>query len=228
MNLECIVVEDEPLAMERLCTYISRFPWLSIREKFADGASALVYLQSHSIDIVFLDINLGELSGIQLLETTGKKFEVILITAYSDYALKGYDLQVTDYLLKPYSFERFAQAVEKARNNLNKQTAQEKKWLFIKSAHQIEKINLDELLFIEGMRDYRKLYLANNRKIMTLQTFRELEKDLAGTSICRVHKSYMVSLSKVDSIDKDGIRIGTVSIPVSDTYRAAFFKLLKG
>lgn len=228
MNLECIVVEDEPLAMERLCTYIARFPWLTIREKFSDGTAALVYLQTNSIDIVFLDINLGELSGIQLLETTGKKFEVILITAYSDYALKGYDLQVTDYLLKPYSFERFAQAVEKARNNLQKPSVQEKKWFFIKSAHQIEKINMDELLYIEGMRDYRKLHLANNRKIMTLQTFRELEEDLAGTSIFRVHKSYMVSLSKIESIDKDGIRIGTVSIPVSDTYRAAFFKLLKG
>ncbi|MBL7770621.1 MAG: response regulator transcription factor [Flavipsychrobacter sp.] len=228
MNLKCIVVEDEPLAMERLCSYIARFPWLTIREKFTDGMDALVYLQTQSVDIVFLDINLGECSGIQLLESIDKKFEVILLTAYSDYALQGYELQVTDYLLKPYSFERFAQAVEKAKNNLGKQTTPEKKWLFVKSANQIEKINLDELLYIEGMRDYRKLHLVNNRKIMTLQTFREFEQELAGTSICRVHKSYMVALGKIDTIDKDGIRMGTVSIPVSDTYRSHFFSLLKG
>lgn len=228
MNLKCIVVEDEPLAMERLCSYIARFPWLTIREKFTDGMDALVYLQTQTVDIVFLDINLGECSGIQLLESIDKKFEVILLTAYSDYALQGYELQVTDYLLKPYSFERFAQAVEKAKNNMGKQMTQEKKWLFVKSANQIEKINLDELLYIEGMRDYRKLHLVNNRKIMTLQTFRDFEQELAGTSICRVHKSYMVALGKIDTIDKDGIRMGTVSIPVSDTYRSHFFSLLKG
>lgn len=227
MKLECLVVEDEPLAMERLCSYIGRFPWLSIQAKFSDGMDALVYLQTHSIDILFLDINLGEFSGIQVLEGTGKKFEVILLTAYSEYALKGYELQVTDYLLKPYSFERFAQAVEKARNNLAKTALPEKKWLFIKSAHQIEKINLDELLYIEGMRDYRKIHLLNNRKLMTLQTFREFEAELSDTTICRVHKSYMVSISKIASIDKDGIHIGTAIIPVSDTYRSAFFEMLK-
>jgi DNA-binding LytR/AlgR family response regulator len=188
MKLECLVVEDEPLAMERLCGYIARFPWLSIQGKFSDGMDALVYLQTHSVDILFLDINLGEFSGIQLLEGTGKKFEVILLTAYSEYALKGYELQVTDYLLKPYSFERFAQAVEKARNNLTKTALPEKKWLFVKSAHQIEKINLDELLYIEGMRDYRRIHLLNNRKLMTLQTFREFEAELSDTTICRVHK----------------------------------------
>lgn len=226
MTIECIIVEDEPLAMDRLCNYIGKIPWLQINAKFTNGTDALVYLQTNKTDLVFLDINLGELSGIQLLETTEKNFEVILITAYSDYALKGYELQVTDYLLKPFSFERFSQAVEKVRHHLTRQVKPDKKWFFVKSAHQLEKVLLDDLLFIEGMRDYRKIHLTD-RKIMTLQTFREFEQDLSGTTIYRVHKSYMVNISKINSIDKEGIRIGTIRIPVSETYRAEFLNHLK-
>lgn len=228
MNIDCIIVEDEPLAMERLQQYVGKLPWLNLVASFDNGLDALVYLQTNKVDLVFLDINIGEISGIRLLETTSSKPEVIIITAYDEYAIKGFDLNVTDYLLKPYSLERFLQAVEKARNNLQKQEpATEKKYIFIKTEYRLEKLMLDDILYIEGMRDYRKIHLRD-RRLLTLQTFKELEQEIPPAIICRVHKSYMVSISKIDIIDREGIRIGNTVIPISDGYRKSFYQVLSG
>lgn len=228
MSIDCIIVEDEPLAMERLQQYVGKLPWLRLVASFDNGLDALVYLQTNKVDLVFLDINIGEISGIRLLETTSSKPEVIIITAYDEYAIRGFDLNVTDYLLKPYSLERFLQAVEKARNNLQKQEpAAEKKFIFIKSEYRLEKLMLDDILYIEGMRDYRKIHLCN-RRLLTLQTFKELEQDIPASVICRVHKSYMVNISRIDSIDREGILMGNTLIPISDTYRKSFYQLLSG
>lgn len=226
MSIDCIIVEDEPLAMERLQQYAGKLPWLHLLASFDNGLDALVYLQTNKVDLVFLDINIGEISGIRLLETTSSKPEVIITTAYSEYAIKGFDLNVTDYLLKPYTLERFIQAVEKARNNLQKQEpAAEKKFIFIKTEYRLEKVMLEDILYIEGMRDYRKLHLAD-RKLMTLQTFKELEQEIPPAIVCRVHKSYMVSIGRIDVIDREGIRIGNIVIPISDGYRKSFYQIL--
>ncbi|SEN38098.1 two component transcriptional regulator, LytTR family [Chitinophaga rupis] len=226
MKINCIIVEDEPLAQERLKNYIQKLPYLNLLTVFDNGVDALVFLKATPVDLVFLDINIGELSGIQLLESARLQLEVIIITAYDEFALKGFDLNVTDYLLKPYTFERFLQAVEKAKQNLSKQAAvPEKKFIFVKTEYRLEKVLLQEILYIEGMRDYRRIHTLHKR-IMTLQTFKEFEQEIPPAIICRVHKSYMVAIDKIDAIERDGIKIGEMIIPVSETYRKGFYGLI--
>jgi DNA-binding LytR/AlgR family response regulator len=167
---------------------------------------------------------MDELSGIELLESTKLNCQVILTTAYSEYALKGYDLHVTDYLLKPFTFERFLQAVNKLHDKKTDGIIASN-FIFVKTENRLEKINLDDILFIEGMRDYRRIHTVHKR-IMTLQNFSELESLMPTNVICRVHKSFMVSIAKIESIERSRIRIANQMIPISDTYKVAFFELL--
>jgi DNA-binding LytR/AlgR family response regulator len=167
---------------------------------------------------------MADLSGIQLLETKNIQSEVIITTAYQEYALKGFDLKVADYLLKPFTFERLIQAVERVQQVLTKNNIPaDKKFVFVKTAYRLEKIMLDEVLYIEGMRDYRRIVTAS-KKIMTLETFKEFEREIPASIICRVHKSYMVAIDKIDSVKKDLITINDISIPISDTYKKCFFE----
>ena len=226
ITINCIIVEDEPLAQERIRNYLGKIPFLNLLSILENGIDALVYLKTHTVDLIFLDINMGEFSGIQLLESAGITSQVIIITAYDEYAIRGFELNVTDYLLKPFTFERFFQAVEKARHNLlNKIPASDMKFIFVKTEYRLEKVQLEEIFYIEGMRDYRKIY-ALNKQVMTLQTFREFEEEIPDRIICRVHKSYMVSLDKIDSIEKDTIIIDKTMIPISETYKKNFYRLI--
>lgn len=226
MQVNCIIVEDEPLAQERISNYIAKIPFLHLLSIFDNGTDALIFLKSAPVDLVFLDINIGELSGIQLLEAARVQMEVIIITAYHEYALKGFDLHVTDYLLKPYTFERFLQAVDKAKNNLyRKEVAPEKKFIFIRTEYRLEKVWLSEVLYIEGMRDYRKVH-TSRKQIMTLQTFKSFEQEIPREIICRVHKSFMVGIDKIDIIERDVIQIGDRLIPISDTYKKDFYQVI--
>ncbi|HXC04008.1 MAG TPA: LytTR family DNA-binding domain-containing protein [Bacteroidia bacterium] len=226
MLITCIIVEDEPLALERTRGYVSKLPYLNLVATFNNGLDALVYLKSNAVDLMFLDIHMGEFSGIQLLESGPIHSEIILTTAFSEYAIKGFDLKVTDYLLKPFSLERFIQAVDKVREKLIQKTGKpELEFLFIKTEYRLEKVLLSSIVYIEGMRDYRRIH-TTDKKIMTLQTFKEFEQLIPETMICRVHKSFMVSLSKIDSVEGDRIRIKELYIPVSDTYRKIFFSLI--
>lgn len=228
MEIRCIIVEDEPLALERTKGYLQKLPFLTLLSTFDNATDALVFLQTAAVDLIFLDINLGEVSGIRLLETSKINSQVVITTAYPDYAIKGFDLNVCDYLLKPFGFERFLQAVEKVRNNLMKPEVQpDKKFIFVKTEYRLEKVMLDEILYIEGMRDYRCIYTLNKR-IMTLQTFGELEREIPGHLICRVHKSYMVAIDKIESIEKEVIKIGEKYVPVSETYKKSFWKFIQG
>jgi two-component system LytT family response regulator len=227
MQLKCIIAEDEPLAMERARQYIERVPFLGLVAEFENSMDALVYLKNNSVDLLFLDINMGAMSGIQLLESANITCAVILTTAYHEYAIKGFDLNVSDYLLKPYTFERFLQAVNKVHANLQKNTDPKRGFIFIKTENRLEKIILDDILFIEGMRDYRRIHSVS-KKIMTLKTFSEFEKEISPRVICRIHKSYMVALQKIDSTEKDTVKIGAQILPVSETYKKIFLGLLRG
>ncbi len=226
MLISCIIVEDEPLAMKRTKSYVLKLPFLNLLSTFNNGMDALVYLKSNKVDLIFLDINMGEMSGIQLLEAGKIKSHVIIITAYQEYALKGYELSVTDYLMKPYTFERFVQAVERVQGNLSKEEAtNDKDFIFVKTEYRLEKVLLNEILYIEGMGDYRRIHTTDKR-IMTLQTFKEFEQQIPQNIICRVHKSYMVSLNKIDSVERDRIKIKDTIIPISETYKKPFFELI--
>jgi DNA-binding LytR/AlgR family response regulator len=227
MKVDCIIIEDEPLAMERAKSYVQKLPFLHLLCTFDNAMDTLVFLKTNAVDLIFLDINMGALSGIQLLESANIKSEVIITTAYNEYAIKGYELNVTDYLLKPFTFERFVQSVEKAQNNLAKKNIKhDKKFVFVKTEYRLEKLLLNDIIYIEGMRDYRKIY-TGDKQIMTLQTFKDFEEEIPSHIICRVHKSYMVALDKIDSIEKDRIRIKDLFIPISETYKKYFFELIK-
>lgn len=226
MKINCIIVEDEPLALERAKEYVLRIPFLNLRATFDNALDALAFLKTDRVDLIFLDINLGEVSGIQLLETSAVKSQVILTTAYQEYALKGFDLKVTDYLLKPFTFERFVQAVDRVSINLpKKQTFAPRNFIFVKTENRLEKVFLREIIYIEGMRDYRRIHTAQKR-IMTLQTFAEFERQIPPNVVCRVHKSFMIALDKIDSIEKSGIKIKDRVIPISETYKKRFFSLI--
>jgi len=226
MQINCIIIEDEPLALERTKSYVLKIPFLNLLNTFDNGMDALVYLKSNKVDLIFLDINIGKMSGIQLLEGGKITSEVIIITAYNEYALKGFELNVTDYLMKPYTFERFMQAAERVQINLTKsETTSDKNFIFVKTEYRLEKIPLNEILYIEGMRDYRRFHTINKR-IMTLQTFKELEQRIPSNVICRVHKSFMVSLDKIESIERDLIKIRDILIPISETYKKGFYSLI--
>lgn len=222
----CIIIEDEPLALEKTRDFVLKVPFLQLNETFDNALTGLTYLNNNKVDILFLDINMDELSGIELLESSKITSQVILTTAYQEYALKGYELQITDYLLKPFTFNRFLQAVNKARENITHRPSEPAPdFIFVKTENRLEKIMINEIVYIEGMRDYRRIHTVN-KKVMTLQNFSEFEKLIPPSLVCRVHKSYMVALHKIESIERGRIKIADQLIPISDTYKEDFFQLI--
>jgi len=222
----CIIIEDEPLALERTRGFVNKIPFLNLCATFDNAITGLSYLKSNKVDLLFLDINMDELSGIELLESSKIESQVIITTAYQEYAIKGYELSVTDYLLKPFTFDRFLKAVNKAQENrIQPIINPQQDFIFVKTENRLEKINLSDILFIEGMRDYRRIHTIN-KKIMTLQNFSELEQIIPSNLVCRVHKSYMVGISKIESIERMRIKISNQIIPISETYKELFFQLI--
>ena len=224
----CIIIEDEPLALEKTRDFVNKVPFLNLSATFDNALSGLTYLNNNKVDLLFLDINMDELSGIELLESTKINSQVIITTAYQEYALKGYELQITDYLLKPFTFNRFLQAVNKAQMNLTQHiVVKQVSFIFVKTENRLEKIMINDILYIEGMRDYLRIH-CTNKKIMTLQSFNELEQLIPNHLVCRVHKSYMVAINKIESIERSRIKIADQLIPISETYKDTFNQLISG
>ncbi len=222
----CIIIEDEPLALEKTKDFVNKVPFLHLSATFDNALTGLAYLNNNKVDVLFLDINMDELTGIELLQSSKITSQVIITTAYQEYALKGYELQITDYLLKPFSFNRFLQAVNKAQDNIvHRNSDAQPDFIFVKTENRLEKIMLNDIVYIEGMRDYLRIHTVN-KKVMTLQNFSEFEKLIPSSIVCRVHKSYMVALNKIESIERNRIKIADQVIPVSETYKAAFFFLI--
>lgn len=217
-----------PLALEKTKDFVNKVPFLHLSATFDNALHGLAYLKNNKVDLLFLDINMDELSGIDLLESSNIDSEVIITTAYHEYALKGYELHITDYLLKPFTFNRFLQAVNKAHDNLAPQVAgAPPEFLFVKTENRLEKIMINDIVYIEGMRDYRRIHTTNkNIKVMTLQNFSEFEAMIPPSLVCRVHKSFMVALNKIESIERSRIKIADQLIPISDTYKEAFLQLI--
>lgn len=222
----CIIIEDEPLALEKTKDFVNKVPFLNLTGTFDNALTGLDFLNNNKVDLLFLDINMDELTGIELLESSKIESQVIITTAYQEYALKGYELQITDYLLKPFTFNRFLQAVNKAQENLVHRSAEpQPDFIFVKTENRLEKIMLNEIVYIEGMRDYRRIHTINKR-IMTLQNFSELEKIIPPNLVCRVHKSFMVGINKIESIERSRIKIADQYIPISETYKEHFFHVI--
>jgi two-component system LytT family response regulator len=224
-QLTCIIIEDEPLALLRTKEYVEQVPFLHLLQTYDSALKALPALQEQKVDLLFLDIQMEGLTGIQLLQALPQPPLVILTTAYEAFALKAFELEVVDYLLKPFSFERFLSAVLKVRKRMQGASQHTPGYLFFKTAWRLEKVDLEDILFIEGARDYRKICCTKD-KLLTPETFGELEERLPASLFCRVHKSFIVSLPRIDAVEGDRILIGKERIPVSETYRATFYKAL--
>lgn len=236
--IRCLVVDDEPLALHIIEDYILKVPFLQLVKATTNPIEALTIVQQGEADLVFLDVQMPELSGIQFLKIANGKAKVILTTAYPEYALEGYELDVVDYLLKPIAFDRFFKAVQKVQGVLQPSAKIEKApepaqndflsdFIFVKSEHKIQKVYLRDILFIEGLKDYISIFTSGER-IITLQNMKKMEDALPERHFVRVHKSYIVSLNKIDSIERSRIWIGDKIIPVGDTYREEFFKIIDG
>lgn len=228
MDINYIIIEDEPLAMLRIKQYAQNLPFLKMLRAFDNALDAIVFMQTEKVDLIFLDIQMDGLSGIQFLESIKQRPEVIITTAFDKYAVKGFELEVADYLVKPFPFERFLQAVIRVQNKLKvNRSGIQQPYVFVRSGYQHIKIFFEDILFIEGVRDYRKIICSGNRKTMTSETFTILESKLPGNQFCRVHKSFLISLNKVESVEKDRIKIENNLIPISEMYKADFYRLIK-
>lgn len=220
----CIIIEDEPLALERTKSFVQKIPFFNLLASFDNALAGLAFLNTNSVEVLFLDINMDELTGVELLENSKIESQVIITTAYQEYALKGYELNVTDYLLKPFTFNRFLQAVNKAQANLTKnQPESDPTYIFIKTENRLEKITISDIIYIEGMRDYRRIHTVDKR-IMTLQNFKELEQIIPAHLVCRVHKSYMVAIARIAAIERNRIKIADQLIPISESYKSFFYQ----
>ncbi|NOR86308.1 MAG: response regulator [Bacteroidales bacterium] len=238
MTINCIAIDDEPLALDKMKEYIKRIGYLNHIGSFDNALDALSFLKNNQVDLIFLDIQMDELSGIQMLEALNIKPKVVLTTAYDQYALKGYELDVCDYLLKPIAFQRFLQACEKIYDLLfplkkadisvpspsSKESS--KDFFFVKNGSITQNINFHEILYVEGMKDYLRI-CTSKEKIMTLISFKKLEEALPKTGFMRIHKSYLIQLDKIESIERNRVMITGERIPIGDSYKKAFFSVIE-
>ncbi|MDZ7645982.1 MAG: LytTR family DNA-binding domain-containing protein [Cytophagales bacterium] len=232
MKLNCVIIEDEPLARNLLTDYVKKVPSLNLVNAFSNPLEALEALRTLSVDILFLDVQMPEITGITLLKVLKNRPMVVLTTAYSEYALEGYELDVADYLLKPITFERFLKSVDKITQRLESEapvmtsahTNQQERtspFVFVKDGTKLVKVWLDEIRYVEGLKDYVTIH-TKDQKITTLQRMKALEEQLPADQFIRIHNSFIVALAAVDVIQKNEVMIGEVTIPIGDTYRKAF------
>jgi len=240
MKMNCIAVDDEVLALKKIKRYAEKIDYLNLLGTFDNALSTFSFLRENHIDLIFLDIQMDEFTGIQLLETIKDPPYVILTTAFDEFALKAYELDVMDYLLKPIPFERFVKAVEKvyarflkdsqiqnkpARQEITALQSEKPEYTFVKSGNKTVKMYFNKILYIEGMRDYLQIHTEDS-KIMTLLNFKTIQDLLDPQKFIRVHKSYIVAIDKIDYIENNAIKIRDKLIPVSNSYKIAFNSLL--
>jgi len=237
MPYSCLIVDDERPALKLLEAYIKKLPHLELKAACESGLEALAVLQQEEIDLFFLDIQMPELTGLELLRSLRKRPQVILTTAYRDFAVEGFELDVTDYLLKPFSFERFMQAVNKAVGLMQPKERpiaavveptkpESKEHLFLRTNYKMEKVDRKGILFVKGEREYVSVH-TGDRKFLINQTLNKMAEELAGDRFMRVHRSYIVNMDHVHTISGNTVRIGEEEIPIGASYKKKFFERIK-
>ncbi|MDD2245592.1 MAG: LytTR family DNA-binding domain-containing protein [Proteiniphilum sp.] len=235
MILNCWIVDDEPLALSLLESYVQRTPFLSLTGKYSNALSAMKHIAGEKVDVLFLDIQMPDVNGIELARIIDNHTRIIFTTAFSEYALEGYKVNAIDYLLKPFSFSEFLAAAKKALNwfemtesKANSEYVQENVGIFVKSEYRLLHVLYDDMLYIEGLKDYVKIYTESSLKpILSLMSLKSLVEELPSERFIRVHRSYIIHLNKISSVDKNRIIIGKKQIPVGETYRKQFLSAIR-
>lgn len=233
MNLRCIAIDDEPLALELLEDNIRQVPYLQLVKGFSNPMQAMQFLQTEDVDLVFIDIQMPGLTGLQFIQSLPKKPMYILVTAYEKFALEGYNLNVVDYLLKPVAMDRFIRACNKAmelhqlRVEGRGQRA-EAKYIFVNADYKMVKVEFSDIIFIESLKDYLKIHLRSQKNaLITRMSMKSIEEELPASGFIRIHKSYIVSKDAITAVKKSSVFIGEHELPVGDLYREAVEMLTK-
>lgn len=247
MTLNCIAVDDEPIALDLISSYIGQTPYLNLIRKCPSAISALQAIHEiPDLHLIFLDIRMAELSGLELARILSgsyqeRRIRIIFTTAYSDYAIDGYKVGAIDYLLKPFNFVDFSRAVTRALDYFEtfpektpaKQAqppneGTQRKYVYLKVEYQLVKVELDDVLYFEGLKDYVKVYLIDNPKpILSLTSLKALEEKLPQNAFLRMHRSYIVALDKIKAVTKSAVLVGDITIPITEQNRAVFSEFLK-
>jgi DNA-binding LytR/AlgR family response regulator len=229
INIKCIAIDDEPLALQQVASYIQKIPFLELSGQCSSAFKALDVLEKEQVDLMFVDINMPDLNGLEFVKSLSQKPLLIFTTAYSEYALEGFKVDALDYLLKPFSFAEFSKAASKARTQFElMQKGPEKlesndDYLFIKSEYKLVRINLNDIQYIEGMKEYVRIHLTGQKPVMTLLSMKLLEAKLPDQNFMRVHRSYIVNLDKITTVERLRIIFNDkVRIPVSENYKDKF------
>jgi DNA-binding LytR/AlgR family response regulator len=229
MEIKCLAIDDEPLALQQIAAYIKKLPFLKLEAECSNAFDALKVIESKQIDLMFVDINMPDLNGLEFVKSLDQKPLLVFTTAYGEYALEGFKVDALDYLLKPFSFADFSKAASKARTQFELiQNAPEKlesndDYLFIKSEYKLVRVNLNDIRFIEGMKEYVRIHITGQKPVMTLLSMKALEEKLPDTKFMRVHRSYIVNLDKITTIERFRIVFDDkFRIPVSDNHKEKF------
>jgi two-component system LytT family response regulator len=231
MSLKCVAIDDEPLATELISTYISRFPDLELLQTFEDAVSGAEYLQKTPVDLLFLDINMPDISGIDLARALDKRPMIIFTTAYKQFAYEGFELEAIDYLLKPIDFERFSKAIDKAMEyhnfKHNELPATEDASIYVHSEYRMVKIVLKHIEYLESMEDYVKIHLENSPPVLTLMPLKKMLEKLPTNDFKRIHRSFIVPVKRVRSVQNRKVKLTTVELPISGSYSEQVKEWLK-
>ncbi|OXB04153.1 DNA-binding response regulator [Flavobacterium plurextorum] len=234
--MKCVIIDDEPLAVELLEDFVQKVDSLELISTFNNAIDAVSFINQNNVDLIFLDIQMPHFSGIDFLNTIEKKPLVIFTTAYSDYAVEGFNLGAVDYLVKPIPFHRFLKSVVRAQQIVNPATAVssisentltpelEQDFMFVRAEYENVKMNFADILFIEGLKDYVKIYTTDNKYTLTLISLIKLENLLSSKGFSRIHRSYIINIKHVKSIQKNKVLISDKRIPISESYKNAFFE----
>lgn len=236
MNLKCIIIDDEPLAIDLLKSYVQKTPYLELVGTYSNALSAIGAITDNNIDVLFLDINMPQITGLEFSKTVPPSTRIIFTTAYDQYAVDGFRLNALDYLLKPINYAEFLQAANKAlewyklKDNNNKAEQDEivsSSSIFVKSGYRVERIEFDNILYIENQKDYVKFHLEDTKEpISSLMSMQSLEEKLPSNRFMRVHRSFIVNLDKIKTIERNCIVFGKEYIPVSESYKTKFMEFL--
>jgi len=223
MTINCAIIDDEPLAAGLLKSYAEKTPFLHLTGTYGSAIEAMRELREHPVQLLFLDIQMPELSGTEFAKILPKETKVIFTTAFQQYAIEGYKVSALDYLLKPISYDDFLRAANKALDTFNtaqrQQSCERDRFIFVKSEYKLVRVSLDDILYIEGLKDYVRIYLQDGQKLMSLMSMKKLEEYLPRPEFLRTHRSYIVHMSRVEQIDRFRIVFGSEFLPISDSYK---------